>query len=448
LASPNRSSRTTRCAINISSGADYWRTIERHHRRVSLRSRLSLTLATSALSVCAVASPASAADAYPCGNPVSLSWSTAQVRLCPLTSPLPPNGWVPVYKSPVASPKGAPPPAAAGWLHGTANQYFVCDRAFPAAPYYHPSGWRNVWWAYTKSDDGVWGWVPEVFFRGGNDDERDGGLSNAAMCPDPSASPPPPPAPPPPAPPGPPPPPGPSQPNPDPKPDQPLPPAPQPSDESCRPDLVNPAMKLDVRARAKGSSRARRTVTVGYNHGLSASGTFANPDGTPLAGAKLCVVSGDVLAGSSIQPMGTLVTDEKGRFTIDLPTTQSARVWFVHRGGSASAASSVELRVKTPLTLQPSRRRLRNREWVTFRGAIGGGGDPAGTLVEIQTRREGGWQTFGTVRADEDGHYRLRYRFKRTLGVARFKFRAFVRAQRGLPYASGGSPSVRITVRG
>ena len=97
------------------------------------------------------------------------------MQRCPLVAPLPPNGWVPLHARPVARAAGAPAPAATGWLKGTANQYFVCQREF-SATYVHSQGWRNRWWAYTLSDDQKWGWVPEVFFKGGNDNERDKGL--------------------------------------------------------------------------------------------------------------------------------------------------------------------------------------------------------------------------------------------------------------------------------
>lgn len=38
------------------------------------------------------------------------------------------------------------------------------------------AGYTNDWWAFTLGDNGRWGWVPEVFFTGGHDNERDGGL--------------------------------------------------------------------------------------------------------------------------------------------------------------------------------------------------------------------------------------------------------------------------------
>ncbi len=123
--------------------------------------------------------PPGTSDSAPCEGPISVSWTSERVQRCPLTAGLPPNGWVPVHGRPVARAAGAGAPSAAGWLKGTANQHFVCQRQFPAATYVHPKGWRNTWWAYTLSDDNKWGWTPEAFFTGGADNERDRGL---ALC--------------------------------------------------------------------------------------------------------------------------------------------------------------------------------------------------------------------------------------------------------------------------
>ena len=34
----------------------------------------------------------------------------------------------------------------------------------------------NVWWASTRADDGAWGWVSEVYFKGGDENDPDAGL--------------------------------------------------------------------------------------------------------------------------------------------------------------------------------------------------------------------------------------------------------------------------------
>lgn len=152
--------------------------------------RALLALLATGFTAATFSPAAEAADDSPCGPQEAISWSAEPVQLCPLTSPLSANGWVPVYAQPVANPAGAPAPPPTGWLHGIGDQRFVCQARFPAATYYHPErGWFNDWWAYTLSDDRVWGWVPEVFFTGGGDDEQDAGLR---LCPPPAQSAPPP----------------------------------------------------------------------------------------------------------------------------------------------------------------------------------------------------------------------------------------------------------------
>jgi hypothetical protein len=55
---------------------------------------------------------------------------------------------------------------------GSAN-WFECQAKGGEYTY---QGDKNDWWAYTEADNGKWGWVSEVFFSGGNNNERDAGL--------------------------------------------------------------------------------------------------------------------------------------------------------------------------------------------------------------------------------------------------------------------------------
>lgn len=58
------------------------------------------------------------------------------------------------------------------YVGGTAN-WFVGQQwrsRYTSGPY------TNRWWAFTLGDNGRWGWVPQVFFSGGANDERDAGL--------------------------------------------------------------------------------------------------------------------------------------------------------------------------------------------------------------------------------------------------------------------------------
>jgi hypothetical protein len=90
-----------------------------------------------------------------------------QVQYCPLFRPD-----VPVYDSPDQGNAAR----QVGTLNsgGQANWFVGQSRRSS----YTSDGAANRWWAYTLSDGptGQWGWVPEVFFTGGKDDERDAGL--------------------------------------------------------------------------------------------------------------------------------------------------------------------------------------------------------------------------------------------------------------------------------
>src|SRR4051794_23054882 len=139
-----------------------------------------LAIAVLALAAAVAAPSARATDSWPCGGQTTKPWSSQPVQPCPLTpaGALAPNGWVPVYTSPIAVADNQQPPAPAGWLHGIDGQYFVCDRYIADADYNHPTQtWHHHWWAYTLADSpAVWGWVNETYFKGGDDDEADAGL--------------------------------------------------------------------------------------------------------------------------------------------------------------------------------------------------------------------------------------------------------------------------------
>ena len=110
----------------------------------------------------------------------------------------------------------------------------------------------------------------------------------------------------------------------------------------------------------------------------------------------------------------------------------------------------VTLRVRAASTIRPSRRTVINGEYVTFRGRLTGGWIPAtGALVELQVRTRGQWRTFAQPRANaRTARWAYRYRFQTVQGGARFKFRARIRRQPGLPFTTGHTRTVQVKVRG
>jgi hypothetical protein len=88
-----------------------------------------------------------------------------RAQVCPL--------WrdnVPVYDSPDRG--GAARQIGTLYKGGRANWFVGQSQrsSYSFGPY------QNRWWAFTMADNDTWGWVPEVFFKGGENDERDAGL--------------------------------------------------------------------------------------------------------------------------------------------------------------------------------------------------------------------------------------------------------------------------------
>jgi len=135
---------------------------------MNLMKRLATVTATAALAatglVTATSGPAAAADNQPCARP-QVYKSSQWVQYCPLW-----KANVPVYSSPDLGNNQSP----IGYLvYGGSSNWFVGDRYRSSYSY---EGYYNHWWAYTLADNGRWGWVPEVYFSGGNNDDTDAGL--------------------------------------------------------------------------------------------------------------------------------------------------------------------------------------------------------------------------------------------------------------------------------
>ena len=382
-------------------------------------SRLLAVAIATAGALALSAAPAAAVDSSPCGKEVVADWTDQPVQPCPLTSPEP-NGGIPVYTTPIPNAAGATPPAPASWMYGTDGKYFLCDAQFTNAMFYHPKGWRNNWWAYTRSDFGVWGWVSETYFAGGANDEPDYGLRSCPPWTSPSLSP---------------------SPSPTPTPPTPTPPASPPAPSPC-----NPGPKVDGAGIQATFANHRRVITVPYDRRPWVRGRAVGADGSPLAGMDLCVGVRIYIKGR-VKSVGSVKTDEDGRFKFRLGHGRSRHVWFVHRFDSGAAAANLLVRVRAPIDLGASDHKLHNGQAVKLRGRMLAAAR-SGLLVELQALRGNQWQTFATTRTHKGGRFDYRYRFTRTYGVQRYALRARIAAQVGSAFATGASEPVSIQVKG
>lgn len=104
------------------------------------------------------------ADAYPCTH--SPRYSSLPYA-CPVWWPA--DGRIPVHEFPSQSSQ------VIDYLYSwSGTQYFNCELG---GGRYSAYGYTNVWWGWTQGDvNGQWGYVSEVFFRGGGNDQSDPGL--------------------------------------------------------------------------------------------------------------------------------------------------------------------------------------------------------------------------------------------------------------------------------
>jgi hypothetical protein len=193
----------------------------------------------------------------------------------------------------------------------------------------------------------------------------------------------------------------------------------------------------------------RPSARVSFGRRVQISGRLANRDGQGIAGADV-----QVLARSQTSPeqlVAVLHTDADGRYGYTATGSASRTLRFAYAGTSLilPTHSEVSLLVPAASSLRVSRHRVLNGQAVTFAGRVRSLPAPAaGKLVELQVRLSGRWQTFRTARSDPAGRWAIRYRFKRTRGVQRFRFRAALPAEAGYPFVTGRSPSIRVRVTG
>ena len=121
----------------------------------------ALVVAPLIVAAAAPAAQAFAGDSQPCGK--AYQHHTYTVQNCPDWSPI---GSIPVYES---ARKGT----IVGHIDPAGADWYLCEKAGAS---YTLGGYRNFWWAATMADNDRWGYVSEVYFRGGGNDESDAGL--------------------------------------------------------------------------------------------------------------------------------------------------------------------------------------------------------------------------------------------------------------------------------
>jgi hypothetical protein len=215
-------------------------------------------------------------------------------------------------------------------------------------------------------------------------------------------------------------------------------------------------IKRRVRTR-RGShrtiTRARTRRTVAFRSRATLRGVLTDPLGRAIPDAAVWIASR--IQGAEWRISGKPhLTSRTGRIGLRLPPGVPSRqvnlVYFPYSDShDAVVGRPAALKVRAGLSLRTDRHVVRNGERVTFLGRVAGRILPAGATVALQAKVGDRFRTFRQVRATgaSAGRFATRYRFTATTRTTRYRFRALVLKQAGLPFETGSSKVITVIVR-
>jgi hypothetical protein len=203
------------------------------------------------------------------------------------------------------------------------------------------------------------------------------------------------------------------------------------------------------RRRARTDETLARKARVSLGREVKLAGRVKLHGGTPIPGAQV-----QILARTSTAPerlVATLRADHRGRYAFVTRAQATTVLRALYPGTATSLPSQAEAAIQVPAasSLRARPDRVLNGRSVTFVGRVRSTPvPPGGKLIELQVVLSGHWQTFKTTRTGPDGRWRARYRFRRSCGSLRYRFRGRLPRESGYPFESGSTRPVDIEVRG
>ncbi|HVQ59565.1 MAG TPA: hypothetical protein VMS60_11730 [Solirubrobacterales bacterium] len=214
------------------------------------------------------------------------------------------------------------------------------------------------------------------------------------------------------------------------------------------------SMRAGIVEKRKGhKGKGRRSVLeprakVSYGRKVRLAGRLVNRAGHAVPDAKVLVYSHQ--REGTEQLVGTVTTNARGGFAYSVEARASRTFRFAYAGTATvlPAEDTATLLVKASSTISVSSKHVLNGQSVTFSGRVKGRPLPeAGKLLELQWFSSE-WETFRTIHSRVDGTWSLPYRFKRTCGIQRFRFRARLPGEASFPLEPGNSPVLAVRVKG
>jgi hypothetical protein len=205
--------------------------------------------------------------------------------------------------------------------------------------------------------------------------------------------------------------------------------------------------------RVRWSATARASLAGAYGRAQTASGRLTAPDGSPIGGALVQVLSTPSFQGAHTAVLATPRTAANGSFRLRLPASiPSARLTFAYSSHAGQPAPDVtaalDLKIAAPLTLSVTPRTSHAGGTIVFKGTLRGAPlPPGGKQLVLEARTpHGPWRQFHVLSTAAHGRYRATYRF-RLAGPITYEFRAVSPREADFPFATGASNAVRVRER-
>jgi hypothetical protein len=198
--------------------------------------------------------------------------------------------------------------------------------------------------------------------------------------------------------------------------------------------------------------RGRLRRTIAFPSRATLRGVLKDGSGQPIANAAVWTAARN--EGDDWRILGRAhITTPRGRIGLRLPAHAPSRqvnlVYFPYSDShDAVVGRPVFLKVRAGVTLRTDKRVVRNGERLAFLGRVAGRIPAGGATVALQAKVGHRFRTFRQVRVTSAaaGRFVTRYRFTATTRTTRYRFRALVLKQAGLPYETGTSPVTSVVV--
>jgi hypothetical protein len=201
-------------------------------------------------------------------------------------------------------------------------------------------------------------------------------------------------------------------------------------------------------------TRGRLKRTVAFRSRPTLRGVLTDAGGQPVSDAAIWTASR--IQGAEWRITGKPhTTSRRGRIGFRLPAGVGSRevnlVYFPFSDSNDQVVGRpVVLKVRAGLTLRTDKRVVHNGQRVTFVGHLRGRIPTRGATIALQAKVGQRFRTFRQVRVTRTsgGRFSTRYRFTATTRTTRYRFRALLLKQAGLPYESGSSKVTAVIVQG